>query len=165
MLAFFTICSIKLQAQVKISNNQSVANPDAMLEIESVNKGLLLPRLALESTTSPAPLGNFVKGMVVYDTVTVNDITPGLYYSDGIKWIKVNAGTSGGSGMSVQKKLEMVATTGQTVFTTPFAITDANKIFLYRNGVMISFNVAGSNSIVAEVASVENDEIRIVQIL
>jgi hypothetical protein len=166
LLAFLTICSIKLQAQVKISNNASVANPDAMLEIESINKGLLLPRLALESTTSPAPLGNFVKGMVVFDTATVNDITPGIYYSDGTKWIKTNGGqTSVATGMSVQKKLEMVATPGQTVFTTPFSISDANKIFLYRNGVMISFNVAGINSIVAEVASVENDEIRIVQIL
>ncbi len=153
-------------AQVKVSATPSVANPDAILEIESTDKGLLLPRLALVSTTSPAPLTNFVKGMVVYDTVSINDITPGMYYSDGTKWVKMNSGGggSGSSGMNVEKKVEMVATSGQTVFTTPVPITDANKIFLYRNGIMISFNVISSNTIQAEIASVQNDEIRIVQI-
>jgi hypothetical protein len=151
-------------AQVKVSATPSVANPDAILEIESTNKGLLLPRLALVSTTSPAPLTSFVKGMVVYDTVSINDITPGMYYSDGTKWVKMNAGVGGSGGMNVEKRIELVATTGQTVFSTPVTITDANKIFLYRNGIMISFNVISSNSIQAEIASVQNDEIRIVQI-
>jgi hypothetical protein len=157
-------------AQVKISATPSVANPDAILEIESSDKGLLLPRLALVSTTLPTPLNNFVKGMVVYDTVSVNDVTPGMYYSDGTKWIKMNSGGSGsgsGSGggtMNVEKRIEMVAVNGQTVFATPVPITDANKIFLYRNGIMISFNVVSSNTIQAEIASVQNDEIRIVQI-
>jgi hypothetical protein len=155
-------------AQVKVSATPSVANPDAILEIESTNKGLLLPRLALVSTTSPDPLTNFVKGMVVYDTVSINDITPGMYYSDGTKWVKMNSGGSGGGSGSgttnVEKRIEMVATTGQTVFVTPVPITDANKIFLYRNGIMISFNVISSNTIQAEIASVQNDEIRIVQI-
>ncbi len=149
-------------AQVKVSATPSVANPDAILEIESNNKGLLLPRLALVSTTSPAPLTNFVKGMVVYDTVTINDITPGMYYSDGTKWVKMNAGGSGTT--NVQNRMDVIATTGQTVFTTSVPITDANKIFLYRNGIMISFNVISSNTIEAEIASVQNDEIRIVQI-
>ena len=153
-------------AQVKVSAIPSVANPDAILEIESTNKGLLLPRLALVSTLLPTPLTNFVKGMVVYDTVSVNDITPGMYYSDGTKWVKMNSGT-GGSGSTtanVEKRIEMVATNGQTVFVTPVPITDGNKIFLYRNGIMISFNVISSNTIQAEIASVQNDEIRIVQI-
>jgi hypothetical protein len=156
-------------AQVKVSATPSLANPDAILEIESSNKGLLLPRLALVSTTLPAPLNNFVKGMLVYDTVSVNDVTPGMYYSDGTKWVKMNAGGSSGTGtgsgnMNIEKRIEMVATTGQTIFTTPVTITDANKIFLYRNGIMISFNVVSSNTIQAEIASVQNDEIRIVQI-
>jgi hypothetical protein len=155
-------------AQVKVSETPSIANPDAILEIESTNKGLLLPRLALVSTTLPAPLNNFVNGMLVYDTVTVNDVSPGMYYSDGTKWIKMNSGGSGsgnGTGnINVEKRIEMVATSGQTVFTTPVPITNADKIFLYRNGIMISFNVISSNTIQAEIASVQNDEIRIVQI-
>ena len=70
-----------------------------MLEIESTDKGVLLPRLALKSTTNPLPLVNFVEGMFVYNTATISDITPGIYYSDGIKWNRVNGG-AGSSGSS-----------------------------------------------------------------
>lgn len=84
-----------MQAQVKVSNTATAANPNAMLEIEATNKGLLLPRLSLVSTTLAAPLSSFVKGMLVYDTATINDITPGMYYCDGVKWIKVNNGAGG----------------------------------------------------------------------
>jgi hypothetical protein len=257
------VCSLQIQAQVKIGTTASAPNPNAMLEIEATNKGLLLPRLSLVSTTSAAPLTSFVKGMLVYDTATVNDITPGMYYCDGLKWIKVNSGTgtvtttpstsgwnlTGNTGTdpntnflgttdnkdvvfktnslervrftkngwvgigtvtpkaaleikgqliidtlemgdintdrvlvsdaqgkikavspgiftpSIQKKLLLASFTGQTNFTTPATITDADKISLYRNGVLISFNVLNSNTIVAEVACVRFDEIRIVQIL
>ncbi|MBK9729032.1 MAG: hypothetical protein WAR77_04755 [Saprospiraceae bacterium] len=82
-----------LHAQIKVGNNPSTLDPNAALEIESVNKGLLLPRLALSSTTSTTPLSSFVPGMFVYNISTTNDITPGIYYSDGLKWIKVNAAT------------------------------------------------------------------------
>jgi hypothetical protein len=162
VLLFSIISGSQLYAQVKVGNNPSAANPDAVLEIESTNKGLLLPRLALVSTTLAAPLSNFVKGMIVYDTVTVNDVTPGMYYSDGTKWIKISAGGGGGT-TNIQNRMDVVATAGQTVFTTVIPIADANKIFLYRNGIMISFNVTGSNTIQAEIASVQNDEIRIIQ--
>jgi hypothetical protein len=167
LITMFVLSNYVLCAQVKISATPSIANPNAILEIESTNKGLLLPRLALVSTTLAMPLSNFVKGMVVYDTATINDITPGMYYSDGTKWVKMAAeGSGGASGLaSVQKSMQVVASSGQITFTTPANITDASKVFLYRNGVMISFTVAGLNTIVAEIASMQNDEIRIVQFL
>lgn len=232
-----------------------------MLEIEATNKGLLLPRLSLVSTTSAAPLTSFVKGMLVFDTATINDITPGMYYCDGIKWIKVNAGTGGNATVTdawsmmgntgtdpnsnyigttdnkdvvfktnslervrftkngwvgigtvtpkaaleikgqliidtlqigdvntdkllvadasgkvktistseiasnVSKRTYYVTVNGQTNFVTPNVISNPDKISLYRNGVLINFNVLNSNTIVAEIASNQNDEIRIVQIL
>ena len=83
-------CSEKLYSQLKVGDNPQSINSDAMLEIESSNKGLLLPRIALKSTTNPLPMRNFTKGMVIYNTSTSIDVTPGLYYSDGTKWIKAN---------------------------------------------------------------------------
>jgi hypothetical protein len=66
---------------------------------------------------------------------------------------------------SVLKKNLIVAFTGQTNFTTPASITDADKISLYRNGVLISFNIVNSNTISAEIACTQYDEIKIIQIL
>jgi len=260
----FTLCSIficyspNLFSQLKIGNNPALLNSNSALEIESGNKGLLLPRLSLNSTTSTTPLNNFVKGMFVFNLATENDVTPGLYYSDGTKWLKVNTAEAsaagnwsinGNTGISsnnflgtinnaalifktnnterlritgngwvgigtsaptaalqikgqlvidsvttgnlatdrilvanpangrvksvpaasfvsgVQKRLEVVAVSGQTIFNTPAAITDINKILLYRNGVLISFTMNNSSSIVAELPCIRGDEIRIIQLL
>ncbi|MEI9956653.1 MAG: hypothetical protein WDM90_10215 [Ferruginibacter sp.] len=54
---------------------------------------------------------------------------------------------------------------GKTIFNTPATITDANKITLYRNGVLISFTVNTSSSITTEVPCAVDDEIRIIQLL
>lgn len=150
-------------AQVKIGNNPKSINKDAVVEMESTNKGLLLPRLALSSTGNAAPLTGFVQGMFVFNTATANDVTPGMYYSDGVKWIKVNASIAAGAG--VKKSLVTVVTNGQTIFNTPDPVTDINKISLYRNGVMISFTLNNTNSIAAELPCVVGDEIRIIQLL
>lgn len=89
--------SPRLLAQVKVGQNPTTLNPNAILELETNNKGLLLPRLALTATTNPAPLSGFVKGMLVYNTTANGTIAAGLYYCDGTKWIWVNpSGPSGG---------------------------------------------------------------------
>jgi hypothetical protein len=153
-------------AQVKIGTNASLPNPNAMLEIESTNKGLLLPRLALVSTNSPAPLTAFVRGMVVFDTATTADVTPGIYYSDGTQWVRVGNGVGTGSlGNGVLKKYYLVLANGQAVFGTPATISDPDKIQLFRNGIAIGFTIASPTAIQSEIACSQFDEIRIVQTL
>ncbi len=80
-------------AQVKVGNNPTVINANAVLEIESTNKGLLLPRVPLTSSTSFSPLTAHVTGMAVYNTATISDVTPGYYYNDGTKWVRLGTGT------------------------------------------------------------------------
>lgn len=78
-----------VQAQLKVGNNPGTINANSVLEVESTNKGLLLPRIALTSTTAVAPLAAHVAGMTVYNTATAGDVTPGYYYNDGTKWVRV----------------------------------------------------------------------------
>jgi hypothetical protein len=77
-------------AQMKLGNNPTTTNSNALLELETTNKGLLLPRVALTSTTAFAPLSAHVAGMAVYNTATAGDVTPGYYFSDGAKWVKLS---------------------------------------------------------------------------
>jgi hypothetical protein len=81
-------------AQVKVGGTPTV-NPNAMLEIEATNKGVLLPRVALVTTNDAAPLAAHVQGMTVYNTASTpagntaparNRVEPGFYYNDGTKW-------------------------------------------------------------------------------
>ncbi|MGJ1198937.1 hypothetical protein ACR78J_21725, partial [Sphingobacterium spiritivorum] len=74
-----------------ISGASNLPNKDAILELSSKYKGLLFSRVELQSTTNPAPLqsNQHVAGMMVYNTVKVGDVSPGIYYNDGNKWIAV----------------------------------------------------------------------------
>jgi hypothetical protein len=77
-------------AQMKLGTNPTTTNANALLEMETTNKGLLLPRVALTSTTSFAPLTAHVAGMAVYNTATAGDVTPGYYFDNGTAWVKLS---------------------------------------------------------------------------
>jgi hypothetical protein len=84
--------TISVFAQIKVGDNPTTLNPDALLEIETTDKGLLLPRVALTSTTDAAPLSAHVQGMIVYNTADVpapGDVTTGYYYNDGTQWVRL----------------------------------------------------------------------------
>ncbi len=80
-------------AQVGIGTTNP--DPNAQLELSSTDKGLLMPRMALTATNSPAPLTAHVEGMTVYNTATSapgpNQVTPGFYINDGNKWVKTSS--------------------------------------------------------------------------
>ncbi len=71
----------------------SVPNVDANLELAATNKGFLPNRVTLAATNIAAPLTAHVEGMVVYNTniagVPPNNVSPGLYYNDGTKWVRL----------------------------------------------------------------------------
>ena len=83
---------------VAINNTSAPANSSAGLDVNFTNKGLLIPRVVLVSTTNASPLSAHVVGMVVYNTTNGVDVTPGLYFNDGTKWIRttLNNGTNNG---------------------------------------------------------------------
>ena len=77
------------QAQMKAGGSPTSINANAILEMESTNKGMLLPRISLVATTNFAPLSAHVAGMAVYNIATAGDVTPGYYFNDGTKWVRV----------------------------------------------------------------------------
>jgi len=70
-------------------------NTDALIDMQSTSRGLLLPRVELTSTTATAPLATHTAGMVVYNTVSAGSggtaVSPGYYYNDGTQWVKIGA--------------------------------------------------------------------------
>ena len=84
-----------LHAQVGIGT--AVPNEDAMLEVVSSDKGILLPRIALQSTNNPYPMNSHISGMLVYNTASsgsgITTVFPGLYYNNGQYWTRLNPNT------------------------------------------------------------------------
>ena len=100
IVLFLLLVVTTVSAQIGVGTR--TPHPDAMLEVATTNKGILLPRVALTATTAVAPLSAHVAGMTVYNTATAADVTPGYYYNDGSKWVKLatGQGVKGDTGAS-----------------------------------------------------------------
>jgi hypothetical protein len=59
----------------------------ARLDITATDKGMLIPRVSLTSTTDISTVINPAISLLVYNTATTGDVTPGFYYYDGSKWV------------------------------------------------------------------------------
>lgn len=94
---------VRAQTKIKdgtVTGSASIPNTAAILELESNNKGLLLPRVALANTTAWGLAGTGVAGMQVFNTsmtiVSTNTTYPiipgglGVYSWDGTGWVGVS---------------------------------------------------------------------------
>jgi hypothetical protein len=84
MLSGLSVTSL---AQVKITDGvDQTMNENSLLELESINKGLLIPRVALVNLNQTDPLTAPVPtGMLVYSTG--GSVADGFYYWNGSSWI------------------------------------------------------------------------------
>ena len=132
--------------QVKVGDNPTQINVNAIMELESANKGVLLPRIALTSTSSPSPMSAFVAGMVVYNTATAGDVVPGFYVSNGSSWTKIDnqSGTTYTGSTSVLlngTSFERAALTGDVTATqNSNTLTIANDAVTYSKMQNVSTN-------------------------
>jgi hypothetical protein len=128
---FIAFISTSLSAQTvqKYGNNMNSINSNSVLELESSNKGLLLPRIALVGTAAFTPLSAHVAGMTVYNTATTSVISPGIYTNDGEKWVRVTDSTILSSylpitGGSISGQLTSTVAVG----IAPFVVTSTTPV-------------------------------------
>ncbi len=81
-IAMLLFSTVKSHSQVGIGTT----TPDAssILEIKSTNSGLLIPRVSLASTVDAATIPFPATSLLVYNTNTNADVTPGYYYWEGV---------------------------------------------------------------------------------
>jgi hypothetical protein len=89
LMCVFSGLFVPSNAQVKITDGALLTmDPNSLLELESTDKGLLIPRIAINSLILPAPLTAPVPvGMLVYSSG--GTIMNGFYYWSGAKWERV----------------------------------------------------------------------------
>lgn len=78
---FILFCGIAIHAQVGIGT--ATIDASALLEINSTNKGLLIPRLTIlqrDAIATPAT------GLLIYQTNT----SAGFYYYNGLNWVPIS---------------------------------------------------------------------------
>jgi hypothetical protein len=89
-----------IHAQVvkqKVGDNPTVISASTVLEVESTNKGVLLPRIGLASATDATTIPSPATSLLIYNTATAgtspNDVAPGFYYWSGTRWNKLSVGS------------------------------------------------------------------------
>ena len=102
--SFLVLCIIIIRlsvvAQVKIGDNATTINGASLLELETTNKGFVLPRVSVTNVNSSAPLAaGLLTGTVIYNTnsSTTGGSGVGIYYWDGTQW-KGDKGLDDGIG-------------------------------------------------------------------
>jgi hypothetical protein len=135
------------QAQVGFSNPKP--NREAVLDLNPATgvatKGLLLPRVELQDLTSPAPLQEHVRGMVVWNTSDAPGLPkPGLYWNDGAAWVTA---PSGGAAWS------LTGNAGTDTTVNFVGTTDAQPLVFRVNDTPV-MRLLGNGNIAMESATV-----------
>lgn len=145
LICIFIVHFVQSQS-VGISDVLITPDPSSMLEIRATNKGLLIPRVELISTNNPSPVSSPATSLLVFNTATQNDVTPGFYYWDGTQWIRLATGSlSGGiTSLSAGTSGAETGTSGLTFSVNP--ITSAGSIALANSGVTAgTYGQTGAN--------------------
>ncbi|MGS2764706.1 hypothetical protein ACVBDU_20750, partial [Sinomicrobium sp. M5D2P9] len=88
LLLIFSFCVFELYAQVGIGT--PMPDNSAQLDVVASDKGMLIPRVALTSSTDAMTIANGnVNSLLVFNTTTAADISPGYYYWYEDKWLRV----------------------------------------------------------------------------
>ncbi len=91
----FLLMSSMTVAQIGIGTTTPA--PASALEVQSTNKGLLIPRVSLNSTTDNSTIAAPVISLLVYNTSSVNDVTQGFYYWNSV-WVPLKTTIAPSSG-------------------------------------------------------------------
>ncbi len=110
---------------IGLNDNNSDPNTSAMVDVYSTNKGLLIPRVSLDSTLLTTPVTTPATSLLVYNTATVHDVTPGYYFWNGTKWNRLE--TSSDNEINAKP---VIKTTDATLLKTETLVLASGDITL-----------------------------------
>lgn len=94
-LVFVSVQMGVAQNNVGINTTGAAADPSAMLDVNSTNSGLLIPRVSLVDVTNGiTPVNAPLTSLLVYNTnaAVTGGSGVGFYYWDGTQWTRLNNG-------------------------------------------------------------------------
>jgi hypothetical protein len=93
---YLRIVSLLFLSKMAVGQNVGIGTntpaASAKLDITDTNRGLLIPRVALSNTSIAAPVTAPATSLLVYNTATAGNVTPGFYYWDGVQWMRLQNG-------------------------------------------------------------------------
>lgn len=134
---------------IGINDDNSTPKASAMLDVKSTSKGLLIPRIALDSTLLATPITSPETSLLIYNTATIHDVTPGYYYWNSTAWVRLNANADPKktnlviktASTTLLKTENMVIASGDITLTLPVitAADDGLEISVKNTGTYMDF--------------------------
>ena len=126
------------------------STPEALLDIASNDKGIMVPRVALTSANVASPIinpsgGALPESTLVYNTTTAgvgeNEVTPGFHYWDGTKWVKLEENNG------KTKYYTALGTTNAASTITKSLMPEMEITFTPKSSVvLVNFSASGFNA-------------------
>lgn len=122
LVVLFAGSTTLLNAQLKVTDGAVLTlDANSLLELESADKGLLIPRMAINDVNLPAPLTAPVPtGMLVFSTGGA--VADGFYFWNGAQWSRFVSATvqvsEGGTGLTSGTSGGIPAFTGSTTLSS-----------------------------------------------
>jgi trimeric autotransporter adhesin len=171
-ITFLSIISLLtfITAHSQVGIGTTTPSASSMLEIKSTNSGLLIPRINLTSSTDNTTIASPATSLLVYNTSSSADLTPGFYYWDG-SWKALSGSVappvSGGNSWNLSGNNTVAADYMGTnnFFPIQFKVNNSDFAKFHPNGgINIGYNsVANNNNSVAigtsALASTNNEAI------
>jgi hypothetical protein len=130
IIALFLVCAINNIKAQSVGINTVSPNPSAVLDVESFDKGLLIPRVALTQTNLPTPITAPAVSLMVYNTAfagaSPNEVVPGYYYWDGLMWVAFR---------SANNAWQLAGNAGTAAGTDFIGTTDAQDLVVKTNSI------------------------------
>lgn len=137
------LSSVLILSAQNVGIGTTTPNNSAALDIQSNNKGMLVPRIALTASNVASPVAAPADALLIYNTATAgtgsNAVTPGFYYwsAASSRWTSINqTSTNGNVGYGSWGDCSM---TGITEYNP---VADDNGI----TGSQFGFNVSVSSN-------------------
>ena len=91
ILCLLATISFAIAQTTVISDVSHSGDASAVLDVYSTTKGLLFPRIALTNTSSASPVSSPATSLIVYNTASTGNVTPGYYYWNSAAWVRISA--------------------------------------------------------------------------
>ncbi len=94
---FLVLLLVSFLSFSQVGINTTSPDPSSILDVAATNKGMLLPRVALTNTGDTSTIPNPAISLLVYNTATSSDLSPGFYFWNGNAWNAISAESGGTS--------------------------------------------------------------------
>ena len=158
---------VGLQSYSQVGIGTLTPNQSAQLDVVSNNKGILIPRVGLTSSVDASTIQNGnVNSLLVFNTNTQNDVTPGYYYWYDNRWMRIvndadvvalDKNTTNQSLTVVGTDLVLTDSDGNTVSIPLSAINIPTSLVKNPDGTYTFTNEAGDTIIIDATDNVINN--------